>query len=336
MSMMNTKAPVVMALILIAIAVLGEALILTADRDDSSSEVTLADGSLEAVISSRGSHVYNAVVMDDSYGSPDHLYIYFDPSYGSAYSDVKVAVGARPLNQENYVNQIVNTLKVRGLTDCSIVDADALRNVIYENGKGIALVCISGALPDTVYDGASESSILEWIKSGGRLYWAGNIIGSYIGHPGSVEKTSNGTSLFLGSECVDDEMTESYVKIKDNGFTEALSVINNNVRYSVKESELPSDRTYLGYGYTDGERASVGLVGLGEGMIGIFGGDYSDYQRIDMAQAIASGISPDAVLIENSEGSVHGTVRIELMMGENVYIYLGGDLPVYGQLHEVS
>ncbi len=335
---MNVKlsAPVIIAIVVLILIIGGEALILTSDHDDFSSSVTHDGDFVTVSVDANGSHQLNAVSMRGSYQTPDQIYIYYDESYKSVYEDVKVAVGARPLDQKNYVNMMVETLKVRDITDVTIVDAEKLAEIASNGGRDIAIVCLSGAFPDTVYDGTEDSKILDWISSGGRLYWAGNIIGKYIAHADSVETVENGTTLFFGSECVDDVETKAYTKHEYNGVTEALSIINNNVRYTPNTYYLPSYSEYLEFGYTDGDRYSSIVVANGEGSICVVGGVYSDYQRIDMAQIIAAGISPYTEVVDSYEGAANGKKTITLKEGETVYVSLGGDLTVYGKLHEVD
>lgn len=328
------SAPVVLAIILLIVTVSGELVILGSDHDDFSSSATVDGDMISVKTDTNGSHVVNAISMSDSYETPKNVFIYFDNSYQSTYNSVRVAVGARPLTEENYARMLIETLNVRDISCASMVNASEMKVLMETSGDGIAIVVLSGALPDVVYDGTADSKVLKWISSGGRLYWAGGVIGNYVSHHDSVEKVQNGVSLFFGSECIDETVTDSFDKYYDNALTESLSIINNNVRYSPRVSELPEDLSYQVFGYTDGERYSSFIGKYGSGCICIVGGDYSDYQRIDMAQIIASGISPETIVEDTYEGDSPST--IELKKGETVYVYYGGDLTVYGKLHEVA
>ncbi len=333
---MNVRpsAPVIIAIVLLIVVVGGELMIMDSDHQKFSSDVSVDGDSINIMTDTNGSHVVNAVSMDDSYGSPKNVFIYFDRTYQSAYDDVRVAIGARPLTEENYAKMMIETLNVRDVSCASLIDASKMKSVMEMEGDGVAIVVLSGALPDTVYDGTSDSTILKWISSGGRLYWAGGIIGNYVSHLDSVEKIQNGVSLFFGSECIDDTVTQSFDKYYANPLTESLSIINNNVRYSPRISELPDDQSFQVFGYTDGDRYSSFIGSYGSGCICIVGGDYSDYQRIDLAQIIASGISPSTKVKDTFEGDSPST--FELKKGETVYVYYGGDLTIYGKLHEVA
>ncbi len=330
------SAPLVIALLILAAAVVGEGLILTSGHGDYSSSVTVDGDDAIVSVHSNGSHLLDIVSLEDSCDTPSAVYVYLDESYGSVYETVKVAVGARPLDQTNYAKQLIETLKVRGIQDSKIVNADELGTIMSSIGKDIAVICISGALPDTVYDGTEDSKVISWLDTGGRLYWVGNIIGKYIGHEDSVETVTNGTSLFLGSECIDDSVKDSFEKHQDNPLTQSLHIINNNTRYAPGMSGLPGSIRHAEFGYTDGERYSVTIIGKGEGFIGFFGGDYSDYQRIDLVQTLSAGISPNSKIIDIYGGKAHGDTTVRMKAGEHIYVYLGGDLAVYGELHEVS
>ncbi len=317
---------------ILLVVVIGEALILTYSHDNYSSSIS-DDGQL-CEITSRGAHCYDVVVTAGSMDSPSAVYIYYDERYGSAHETVSVAVGARELTEESYVKQLVKTLNVRSITNVSIINAEEAAGILSGDGNGIALISLSGALPDTVYNGTSDSPVIRWIESGGRLYWAGNVLGKYIAHDnGSVTEVPNGTSLFLGSECIDSERTESYSRI-DNRIGKAYSLISNDTRYSVIASKLPEGTQCLGFGFTDGLRSSSCIVSVGNGTVCIIGGDYSDYQRIDLAQIVASGLSPLTNIIDHRTGTVSGKTVTEITRGGSVYVYIGGDLTVYAELHE--
>jgi len=327
------QIPIIAAIAILLIVIAGEALIVTSGHSDYGT--TLSEDGRSCEIDCRGTHCYDIVVTEGSFDTPSEVYIYYDEAYGSAHETSAVAVGARELTEKSYAEQLVKTLKIRNVGNISIIDAHGLAELVCKNGSGIALVSVSGAIPDTVYDGTSNSGIIKWIESGGRLYWAGNVLGKYISHSdGSTTAVDNGTSLFLGSECIDSEKTQSYTRI-DNGFGIAYSLISNDARYSVDTSKLLDGSSYLAFGYTDGKRSSSCAVSVGGGMICVIGGDYSDYQRIDMAQIIASGLSPQTKIIHHQTGSVSGKKTIGISAGEHVYIYIGGDLSIYAQLHRV-
>ena len=330
------NAPMIIAVVLLVVVLAGEAIVFTSGHEDYSTEASLSGGSISYDISARGSHVYDVVVMDDSAGIPKDVAIYYDESYASNVKNVAVAVGGRALDQKYYVEQMVDTLQLRDVTNVSIVNAEGLRSIMNANGEGHTVICLSGSLPKTVYDGTADSPVLDWISTGGRLYWAGGVIGAYYSNGDKLVTVGPaGTSLFLGSACVDETKEKVHESI-DNGFRDALSMQSNDTLYSPILSLLPVGSHYLGIGYTDGKRASVTLVGHGDGFVCIAGGDYSNFQRIDLAQVLAAGIGPDTILVDTCHGSVSGHASGSVKAGDQVYICIGGYFPVYGELHEVK
>ena len=331
---MNVRitGPTILAIIVIAVILAGEAIVFTSGHDDYTTSVDWNPDSVSYRIDARGSHVYDVVVLKDSAEKPIDVTIYYDESYASVVNKVSVAVGGRALDQQYYAEQLVATLQLRDITEVSFADADQLKAKLQENGKDHAVICISGSLPSTVYDGTSDSLILKWIESGGRLYWAGNVIGKYVSNGDSISTVTDGERLFVGTS-ISEESAVSHEKI-DNGFCDCLYMQNNQTLYTPDPSQVSAE--HLAIGYTDGTRASVMISQLGEGFVCIMGGDYSNFQRIDMTQVLAAGISPTTEITDIVYGSVSGTVTGKAAIGDTVYICIGGYFPVYGKLHGVE
>jgi len=328
--------PVLIAVILLALILAGEFVVFSAGHGDYGSDVVFGEDSISYEIRSNGPHVYDVVVMDGSAGSPTDVSVYYDPSYASNISDVMVAVGGRALDQEYYVQQMGGTLRMRGVDDVSTIDADDMLALMESPGKGHALVCLSGSLPSDVYDGTPDSPVFKWLASGGRLYWAGNAIGAYCSEGETLRDIgSEGTALFLGSDCIEGDSRIAYGECPD-GSCSAFSFQNNQIAYSPSIGKLPSDRAHAHFGFSDGERSSISLIQYGEGFVCIIGGDYSNFQRIDLGQVIASGLSPTTVIVDHIHGSVNGRTTGTALAGDHVYISLGGYFPVYGELKEAD
>ncbi len=328
--------PIMATILVLAIVLVGEVIVVTSSHDDYSSSVYVDNDELIFTIDSRNAHEYTAVSLKNSLGLPETVSVYFDPDYPSAATNGVASTGARALDEEYYVQQLSSTLKVRGIDYSEVVDAKGLQNIMSADGKDHAVIVLSGTLPDTVYDGSKDSLISKWIESGGRLYWAGGIIGKYISHRDSLEEVPSGTSIFLGSECIGPEFGRALSEVNTNGFHDALYLQNNKTAYGVVTSELPDDTEYICLGFTDGERSSATIVSDGNGIICILGGDYSIRQRIDLTQLLASGIGPTTELADLVKGSVHGSENGRLSMGDSVYITLGGYSPVYCSNLEVK
>ncbi len=332
----NDLALIILACIICAIVLIGEYATYghIYHYDASASE----DGSYS--IYDSGSHGYIASVSDNgSFVAPTEYLIYFDESYGNLVHEVNVEIGAKRLTQDYYLSQLVNNLNYYSVTAIRYVNASELAEALSTSGQGKGLIVISGALPETVYKGGSDDLIFSWIHSGGSLYWAGETIGKYCGLSGGTVKEVEGDyqSLFFGvSNCLNDQTEDgrAYSEITDNGYSKTLSLKNNNVLYSVKNNVAGT----LAIGFTQDGYASISLAKSGDGMVCVFGGNYSNNQRMDMATVIASGICYCSHELDKNTGTVtRGTVtgsfsNIPDTHGNlSVFIYLGGDFSVYGK-----
>lgn len=341
----SDKPIIAIAVILIAVILVGEVVVYTSDYTDYGADARMEDGNLAYQVSADGSKIYSVVVSDNgSRQEMQRLYVYFDPTYASNYEDVDVSIGAQPLNQKYYLQQVMSQLESRGVDCAEYVDAEGLAAALasdMESGTcaGSGLLVISGALPDTVYTGSDGDAILRWLNGGGNLYWLGNFLGAcYATTDGLVDVEGDYQTLFFGSQCLNTEgVGTAYSEVESNGYTHALSLQSNNVKYGVDADRLPEDRESLSIGFTEGGYSSITFVQVGSGSVCVIGGDYSNYQRNDLVQVLASGLGPGSELLEVREGSVtNGTVsgRIEGVQGQNLsaFIYLGGYYPVFSEL----
>lgn len=327
--------PVIAAITVLALVLGGEALMVMASHDDFSSSAEEKDGTVEYSIESSLSHEYCVASLDETMGDLQSVSVYYDPSYKSFAENGAASIGGRALDEEYYVQQMPATLKMRGVDMCQTVDARELEGIASSPGAGSAVIILSGSLPDTVYDGTSDSLILSWISSGGRLYWVGGPLGSYIAHPEGLEEVDNGASLFLGSECIGPEGIKAYTEV-DNGYRDALKLQSNHLGWAVDSSLLPEGTASLSMGYCEGSLSTITLVAHGEGAVCIIAGDYTIRQRMDMAQVVAACIGPETVLVDCEEGKVKGTSTGEVAPGDSVYITLGGFYPMYCERHGVA
>ncbi len=335
------KALVAIAIAVIAIVIAGEVVVYTADYTSYSADASIgSDGTVGYTVSASGSKTYTAVSLDN--GSHDvvgKLYIYYDESYKACYEDVYVAIGAKELDQKYYVDQLAPTLRYRNISNVTVLNATELAEKLEAEAKSgnvkSGLVCLSGALPDTVYTGFAGDTIFGWMSEGGSLYWVGNVIGKYSASQESLKEVDGYQTLFFGTEgCLfDGESGVAYDEVGSNGFTKTLSLMNNNVRYGVNCDLLPEHRESLQLGFQSDGFSSISLISFGEGMMCIMGGDYSNNQRYDLAQIISSGLGPESEIVDSANGTVtrgstSGTLRAS---GENPYafIYIGGYYPVY-------
>ena len=335
----------VMVFILIVVAV-GEVITVTNSHDDFKTSVYLDENESDILhyrIESSNAHTYQVVSLKDTLDPLVDVSIYYDPNYHSVMGDGKSSIGSRSLDQEYYVEQLSPTLKVRGISNVKIVDANELLDLMLQNGKGHSVIVLSGALPDTVYNGESDSTVLRWLDEGGRLYWAGNVIGKYVAHMDSVDEVKDefgnnkGTPLFLGSNCIDEGLYTAFDEVDDeDSFRDRLCLRNNATTYSLNKGLIHPDIEYKMLGYTDGERASITLVSYGEGMICVMGGEYSYHQRVDLCEVVASNIGPKTIVLDHVSGSVFGVSEGTIARADGVFFLLGDFYPVYADYKVVE
>lgn len=331
--MKSDRAITIIAVAIIAVILIGEVVVYTSNYTDYSSDVQLDGNTLEYSVSADGSKVYN-VVVSDHVEDVGRVYIYYDPDYGSKIEEVTVAIGARELDQEYYISQLTAVLEFRHVST-QIIDAVEMADLM--DDPTASIVCLSGALPCTVYTGNPTDKVFSWLNSGGRLYWAGNILGAYIGVEGGVEDApATYQELFFEAECLNTskDVDNAVDECDGNEYTHALSLVNNDVLYGVNPNMLPTQKV-LPMGFVKEGYASLALVGIGDGMVCILGGDYSNNQRNDLAQIIATGLTPESQMISQTSGTVtRGTTSGEMTVSGvdlGAFVYLGGYYPVYAK-----
>lgn len=340
----SDRPAVVIAVILMAVMIIGEVVVYTSDYTDYSATASLVDESIYYEISSDGTKSYSVIINDNGdYTGTNCLYIYRDETYPTDYNDVDVSIGAQVLDQKYYIEQVLNLLKTRNYCDVIVVNSEQLAEALADGvasgtSKNTGLLMTSGTFPDTVYRGNENDLILQWVSDGGSLYWVGNLVGATYASQDGLHPVEGYQYLFFGSECLNTGETDiAYSEIGDNGYTHALSLQNNKVKYAVNPDLLPDDRASLSIGFIESGYASITIVQHGSGMICVFGGDYSNYQIYDLVQIIASGLGPHSTLVSIRSGTVSNGIesgRIEGVNGRNLsaFIYLGGYYPVYGKL----
>lgn len=336
----------VIAVIVLAMILIGEVVVYTTGQDKYSSGAELESNLISYSVSADGSETYSVLIMDN--GSMDamtEIYIYYDGSYKSNYEEVEVAIGAKALDQEYYIEQLIKQLEYRGAVKITVLNAEELAEAL-EADKAVGdytkgLVVISGALPDTVYQGDEGDTIFGWMENGGRLYWLGNLIGSCYATEDALYDVDDYQNLFFGTECLNTEGTDkAFSDVSGNNFRYALSLSNNSVKYGIDVDALISVKgqdDVLAVGYSQEGYASIVMTSFGSGMICVIGGDYSNDQRSDLAQILSSQVCYSTELTEDITGSVtretvSGSYELQATAGNiAVYIYLGGYFPVYGE-----
>ncbi len=343
MNIMRDRGIVIIAVLILAAVLIGEVYVYTFNADSTySADSEITSDSFTYNVHSNISNCYDVVLSDNGSSAPLRgYYLYYDSTYSSNLKDVDQPIGSTKLDQEYYVSQLKYQLSNRGV-EVTTVNAEelgrAIADDISENTCRKGLICVSGALPDTVYKGNSSDSILTWIKNGGYLYWAGGLIGScYSTADGIADVTADYQSMFLlSSDCLNTGDTDkAYSEITSNDYKNALSLSGNSVKYGVKTSSLTTG--YLAVGFCEKEYSSITFVENGKGCVCIVAGDYSNAQRADLAQVIAAHLCWESKIVIHESGSVTrttvtGTSSVSSTEGyRSAYIYLGGYYLEYGR-----
>ena len=333
----SNKAIVALAVLLCAVVVIGEMYAYLPNDYGYGSSAELSDGTISFTLENRGSDEYDAILLDNgSYVAVGAVYIYYDPSYASNVNeDVGAEVGAQPMTQAYYIDQVTKVLEYRGCKDIRLVDAQELREVLESDmetscvGKG--LIMASGAIPDTVFSGSEDDLILQWISSGGSLYWVGNVIGQYMSTTTGIVEV-DATALFVGTDAINLDNSSAYEDASD--LRAMFSYEYNRTMYSVDISK--TDRQCLVAGYTDGTYASTTFVQMGSGQVCIVAGEFNSKQVRDLAISVCSGLCYCSQVIGYDQGTVDnnawGSMSVPAGSGSLcLYLYIGGYFCVYGQ-----
>lgn len=224
----------------------------------------------------------------------------------------------------------------RGFDDVRTVGAGELQTVIgnHAEAAGRAIVCTTGALPDSVYDGTAASPILSWIEAGGILYWAGNAIGLYSTSGKEVAEHTGGPALFLGDRewCAE---AGAYCTGTAGDLTDMLGLRGTGIRFA----PASAGGSYT-TGYTDGTYSTVTYLEHGSGQICILAGElHYDHYR-NMAQLICSGVGHGSEVLGHASGTVtRGTVNGSITLTDpgadaTVYVFIGkgADSTLYGRM----
>ena len=332
---MNLKrdTPIIaLAVIIIAVVVIGELNIYTNNGDQFSAD-SRYDSSLSYSVNSSIAKDYSVLAFDNALESFDKCYIYYDTSYPGNYEKAKVPIGAKTLDQDYYVSQLSRSLDIR-CVDHKTINAIEMKEIMESGlaGNRTAIIAVSGALPSNVYNG-TDNLALSWIEAGGRLYWVGNALGAAYAEKDEIVEVENGASKFFGAECLNTSSDDDHA-LSEGNMCQELCLLNNRTKFAVSSALLPSSTNYKDIGFVQDGYSSICMVGKGNGMICVFGGVYSNNQRNDVAQVVASGMDYGSVLIGIAKGTVNGSLSGNVTTNgipDSAYIFMGGYYPVYGK-----
>ena len=327
---------VVLALALCAVVVVGEYCTYYSDIHEYGSTATWSDGRVDYTVSSSGSDVFSAILLENDGRKPvTDLCIFIDDGYMDHYAEAHGLSGAVYLDQEYYAKQVWEALRFRGFSEviqCSSSEiSDYLRSTL-SDPSGHALMVMSYSLPSEVYDGTDGCLLLEWMSEGGALYWLGSEVGRFYTDGSSLVEVSGNQELFFGVRCIHDGSMEVADTKVDNGFTDAFRFKNSSLQFALDSSVIDGA---ISMGYSLDGYSSIVFVPFGSGQICVFSGNFDVNQIDDIGQVIASGLTVDSEISCVQEGKVvRGTIEGSIDVpraGCTLYIYTGGFYMNHGE-----
>ena len=334
----KTVPLVVLAIVLCAVLVLGEALTYGINTHSFNVKAEFSSGTLNYSVSSRGSDTYSVVVLDDNnVQSTEELYIYVDERYDDYYEQAIKKNSMGYYGQQYCSEQVEKFLKIRGFDNVKTLNSKELTDFINNTAsdpKGKGLLVTSFALPSGIYTGNGSDKIFEWIDNGGNLYWSTSEIGKFYTDTNGLNEVTGNQSLFLGKECVNTGKLENATSVVGNDFKDALTLLNSGLRYSVNTDGIPNS---LSIGYCEDGYSSISFMKHGNGMICIIGAMSEIIPFLDdISQIIASKITyateiVDCIKGNVARGTVDGKMDFSVTGNATAYIYIGGTYTVYGR-----
>ncbi len=327
---------VAVTVILFAGILAGEWYAYGADHGRSAGAEWSAD-SVSFTVTSPGSDEYRAVLTDAGTCTPvEKLYIYVDPDYGRYYG---VSGACISVDGAHCADQIEKALKVRGFDAVETVGPEELSQIIGGPSAGVGVLALSYSLPSEVYSGNASDPLFAWIGSGGYLYWVASEIGKFYTDSDGLHAVEDNQELFFGRSGVVNtgaEYDDCYAgDVAPGGFTEALGLRNGNTLFGLSTEGL----TGIQAGMVMDGFASVSMVKYGSGAVCVFGGSIGISEMDDIAQTVASGLTPCSTIVSVGHGKVvRGTesgVLAHSSANPVLYIYTGGMLTNFGErFHE--
>ena len=260
------------------------------DHGDYDCSCIVNDGSISLSVTGTDAQYRYSVYSNTR--APDDIYLYLDERYPSDLNTY--------YQQSDFLNVLKDMLERRGMDSTGFVDADGLKDVMTSS---CTIVFVSGALPDTVYDGTGTDLFTHWMDMGGNVFWTGPEIGRYVSSPDGAKDLGKG--IFNGMVCTEKDSfgyghsdMYQYTCVRYDDCTYGLSV------------DVP-DSLSLGYVSEDGYSA-VSVAKYMNGSVTVFGGNVAVTENISQvltdrtffSEIVISGLTYQSVGLAHGEGMV--------------------------------
>ena len=343
---MNARETVVIAVMIVAVILIGEALVYVFPQYEADSEIQYGDSGIVLQLDTNYSTDYTVLVTQtESNAEERHLYIYRDSGYPSLIDDDYLGY---------WIDRMYAEFEVYGYSDYTVIDAEGIRDVMagsVYNGVAdrTAIMILSGVLPDTVY-GEGNTLLEDWLGLGGALYWTGGPLGYYVGHPNDTEDPlevfdKDPGGRFLGkhdSIAVSEEQVLGTDPSDQHEIGLALGIYYDDCSYGVSSSV--QDSIFIGMEVDGYNSISISRYAGGDGIICVFGGDFppnvKETAHSNILKVFFSGLSYDSkVIMLKCSSKDPGSVEIPLGLDEGedvvVFVFCGTMLGTFGETHRI-
>lgn len=281
-----------------AVLILGGAYVYCNNCGDYSAEASIgADGKISYSISGPSAQYTYSVFSNTD--MPDRIYMYLDTSYKSDLND--------GYTQKEYFSVMKQMLERRGYSSVEYADAEKLKDVMTESDVGIFFV--SGALPDTVYDGSPGTLFEDWLMSkNGTVYWCGPEMGRYYATKEKVIDLGGTKGFFGGNVNTDEKHLHGYT---ETGMFRYTQTRYDDCLYGLK-SDYP-DSKCLAY-VSDRGYSTVSAAKVMSCNVFVFGGKLTDTptvfhvltNRTFCADLIICGLTYQSAGLDHGTGTISG------------------------------
>ncbi len=232
---------------------------------------------------------------------PENIYLYYDEN--------RECVGTTNYNVNRFNNNVEKLISIRSDAKCAVVNADELK-VVMKSDYDAYVVMVSGALPDTVYETDENSTLENWVKGGGRLYWSGPDIGTYRSTNDGIQTINHSIFFNEGDICGNDDGGLAYTS---SDLFKLYPLTNTSTSFGLR-SDYEGSKV-LGLCSNEGY-STTSVVKINNGELFIFAGSLvhsSIEYRTYFIDILLSGIDSDTTIVEDGQGKKgNGSIKINL------------------------
>lgn len=309
--MNNRNTIIAIAIVLVTVLLMGEALAYAFNPYSHNSDVEIDDSGISYTIETPGSWEYDIIILDN--GDVPKLNELIMLSTGGIYFE-----------------RIETELAIRGFYDVRMMDPSEIGEMT-DHPLGKAILIPYGPIPEELYSGETTDFLVRWLEEGGTVYWFGCVPDGGYDYDLSLLGLSE-------DDFWSDESSEDY-KASASPFCKSLKLRNHFMGYGLN-ADIGTPLAFV----SESGFSSITSMKVLNGTMVIFAGGHSYENSMDCAQIITSGITHDTIIVEHQEGTISNCKDGRILYPDesgissidniSVYIYIGGYYIVYGERHE--